>query len=165
MIGPKLGQILHSHGVPLKRVCYRGATLSIRGQTDSERYTWMGATYSLPNTKHSLQNKKNYVFFKGICQQERDSISYALLTWSIYCISGLSQRLGGYFFQQRGYYRILYALPLLLTNVLLKGHIIPFGKECQVFGISICCPFRIYCLAPYTVPLDPTVQCTILFLN
>ena len=28
----------------------------IRGQTDYERYTWKEATYSLPNTKHSLPN-------------------------------------------------------------------------------------------------------------
>ena len=28
----------------------------IRGQTDYERYTWKGATYALPNTKHSLPN-------------------------------------------------------------------------------------------------------------
>ena len=27
-----------------------------RGQTDFERYTWKGATYALPNTKHSLPN-------------------------------------------------------------------------------------------------------------
>ena len=27
-----------------------------RGQTDYERYTWKGATYSLPHTKHSLPN-------------------------------------------------------------------------------------------------------------
>ena len=32
-----------------------------------------------------------------------------------------------------------------------------FGKECSVFGNIIFCPFRIYYLAPYTVPLDPTV--------
>ena len=31
-----------------------------------------------------------------------------------------------------------------------------FGKECLVFGNIICCPFRMYCLAPYTVPLGPT---------
>ena len=28
-----------------------------------------------------------------------------------------------------------------------------FGKECLVFGNIICSPFRMYCLAPYTVPL------------
>ena len=27
-----------------------------RGQTDYERYTWKGTTYSLPNTNHSLPN-------------------------------------------------------------------------------------------------------------
>ena len=30
-----------------------------------------------------------------------------------------------------------------------------FGKECLVFGNIICCPFRMKCLAPYTVPLSP----------
>ena len=30
-----------------------------------------------------------------------------------------------------------------------------FGKECLVFGNIICCPFRMFCLAPYTVPLGP----------
>ena len=28
-----------------------------------------------------------------------------------------------------------------------------FGKECLLCGNIICCPFRMYCLAPYTVPL------------
>ena len=27
-----------------------------RVQTDYERYTWKGATYAIPNTKHSLPN-------------------------------------------------------------------------------------------------------------
>ena len=31
-----------------------------------------------------------------------------------------------------------------------------FGKECFVFGNIICGPFRMYCLALYTVPLGPT---------
>ena len=31
-----------------------------------------------------------------------------------------------------------------------------FGKECLVFDHIICCPFRMYCLAPYTVILGPT---------
>ena len=31
-----------------------------------------------------------------------------------------------------------------------------FGKECLVYGNIMCCPFRMYCLAPYTVPLGPT---------
>ena len=30
-----------------------------------------------------------------------------------------------------------------------------FGKKCLVFGNIICYPFRMYCLAPYTVPLGP----------
>ena len=30
-----------------------------------------------------------------------------------------------------------------------------FGKECLVYGNIMCCPFRMYCLAPYTVPLGP----------
>ena len=30
-----------------------------------------------------------------------------------------------------------------------------FGKECLVCGNIICCPFRMLCLAPYTVPLGP----------
>ena len=37
-----------------------------------------------------------------------------------------------------------------------------FGKECSVLGYIICCPFRMYCLAPYTVPLGPncgTLRC------
>ena len=32
-----------------------------------------------------------------------------------------------------------------------------FGKECFFFGNIICCPFRMECLAPYTVPLGPTL--------
>ena len=38
-----------------------------RGQTDYERYIGKGATYSLPNTKHSLPNMELYVILKGIC--------------------------------------------------------------------------------------------------
>ena len=38
-----------------------------RDQTDYERYIWKGATYSLPNTKHSLPNMELYVLLKGIC--------------------------------------------------------------------------------------------------
>ena len=30
-----------------------------------------------------------------------------------------------------------------------------FGKECLVFGNTICCPFSMYWLAPYTVSLGP----------
>ena len=30
-----------------------------------------------------------------------------------------------------------------------------FGKKCLVFGNIVCCPLRMYCLAPYTVPLGP----------
>ena len=30
-----------------------------------------------------------------------------------------------------------------------------FGKECFIFGYIICCPFKMKCLAPYTVPLGP----------
>ena len=30
-----------------------------------------------------------------------------------------------------------------------------FGKECLVVGSIICRPLRMYCLAPYTVPLGP----------
>ena len=30
-----------------------------------------------------------------------------------------------------------------------------FCKECFIFGYIICCPFRMKCLAPYTVPLGP----------
>ena len=33
-----------------------------------------------------------------------------------------------------------------------------FGRECLVFGNFICCPFRMYCLDPYTVPLGPNNQ-------
>ena len=33
-----------------------------------------------------------------------------------------------------------------------------FGKECFVFGNIICCPFRMKCLAPYTVPLGPRIN-------
>ena len=42
-----------------------------RGQTDYERYTWMGATYSLPNTKipyqiwNSMSFSKEYVYSGG----------------------------------------------------------------------------------------------------
>ena len=32
-----------------------------------------------------------------------------------------------------------------------------FGNDYLVFGNIICCPFRMYCLAPYTVPLGPTL--------
>ena len=31
-----------------------------------------------------------------------------------------------------------------------------FGKECFIIGYVICCPFRMKCLAPYTVPMGPT---------
>ena len=113
--------------------------LLARGQTDYERYTWKGATYSLPNTKHSLPNM--------------DSISYTLLTWGIYLISGLSYLLGVYSFLKRGYYRIWYAVPLLLTNVLLKGHTILYlVRNVLYFVIS------------YAVPLEWNVWLLILSL-
>ena len=36
-----------------------------------------------------------------------------------------------------------------------------FGKECFIFGYIICCPFRMKCLAPYTVPLGPSMNSTL----
>ena len=40
-----------------------------------------------------------------------------------------------------------------------------FGNECLVFGNIICCPFRMKCLAPYTVPLGPIMVYSSLRIN
>ena len=32
------------------------------------------------------------------------------------------------------------------------------GKECLLFGNITCCPFRMYCLAPFTVPQGPSID-------
>ena len=120
-------------------------TVCFRGQTDYEMYTWKGVTYSLSNTKLSLPNMKLYVLLKGKCKQQRDSFSYALLTWDIYCISGLPYLLGGSSFQKTGYYRIWYAFPLLLTNGLLKGHTIPYLVR-NVWYLVVSCAVPLECI-------------------
>ena len=58
-----------------------------------------------------------------LCHFKRNMFTYALLTCGIYCISGLSKLLGVYSFQKEG---IWYDDPLLLTNVLSKGHTISY---------------------------------------
>ena len=95
------------------------------GQTDYERYIWGShiflTKYQTFLTKYGIlcPFKKNMLTAEEqhfICPLNMGYIPYY---W-------LSYVLGVYSFQKIGYYRIWYALPLLLTNVLLKGHTIPY---------------------------------------
>ena len=125
-----------------------------RGQTDQERYTWKGATYQYQIflTKYGIvcPFKRNMLTADGqhfICPL---NIGYILYQRVILDFRGL-------FLPERRVLQDMMGCPSAVNKCPFKRtYYNMFGKECFIFGNIICCTCRMYCLAPYTVPLGPT---------
>ena len=65
----------------------------------------------------------------------------------------------GYFLSEKRELQDIICCPSALNKCPFKRiYSSIFGKECLVFGNTICCLFRMYCLAFYTVPLGPSYE-------
>ena len=113
----------------------------------------------IPNQipKNSLPNMEQYVPFKRIMLTAEGQLFICPLINRGYI---LQQRvilaLNGIFLSQKRVLQDMICGPSAVNKCPFKRtYYSIISKECLVFGNVMCCPFRMHCLAPDTVPMGP----------